>query len=146
VREKPILLGPLERASLNDWTKVQQNRFFPHLRTETDPVSETSYFLSLFFNTRTMAKVRKPNISECVGKNLELQLSQRLVTISWNVAPYSLVNVYRATRRYISQDSTLLECGSRRQWRIYAHTQNLPEETQKNHERYHSRQSNRFSN
>jgi hypothetical protein len=32
-REKPVLLGPLDRTNLN------------HLKTETDPVSETSCFL-----------------------------------------------------------------------------------------------------
>jgi hypothetical protein len=39
--------------------------FFPHLRTETDPVSETSCFF-LFFNTRTMDRVRKLTIAESV--------------------------------------------------------------------------------
>jgi hypothetical protein len=46
---------------------TEQSRFFfPHLRTETDPVSETSCFYSftLFLITRRMDKVRKPNISE----------------------------------------------------------------------------------
>jgi hypothetical protein len=45
----PTLLGPLERANLNHWIgPVVQgpNRVgvFPHLRTETDPVSETLCF------------------------------------------------------------------------------------------------------
>jgi hypothetical protein len=37
----PTLLGPVERANLNHWN--QQSSCLPllHLRTETDPVSET---------------------------------------------------------------------------------------------------------
>jgi hypothetical protein len=66
--KKPILLGPLERASLNHWIirpviEAQQNRFFPHLRRK-HPVSETSCFPLFVFNTRTMDRVRNPNISE----------------------------------------------------------------------------------
>jgi hypothetical protein len=38
-------LSSLERANLNHWT-TQQSRCLPHLRTETDPVSETPCFLS----------------------------------------------------------------------------------------------------
>jgi hypothetical protein len=36
-----------------------------HLRTETDPVSETSCFFLLSFKIRTMDKVRKPSNSLC---------------------------------------------------------------------------------
>jgi hypothetical protein len=36
----PTQLGHLERANLNHWTVI-------HLRTERDPVSETSYFYFL---------------------------------------------------------------------------------------------------
>jgi hypothetical protein len=46
--KKPILLGPLERASPNHWIQ------FPKRRVS----------FSLFFNTRTMDRVRKLNISE----------------------------------------------------------------------------------
>jgi hypothetical protein len=45
-------LGPLERANLNNWTHL-------HLRTETDPVSETSCFLEY----RTMEKVQKNSVN-----------------------------------------------------------------------------------
>jgi hypothetical protein len=34
------LLSPLERANLNHWTLVQRLPLF-HVKTETDPVSET---------------------------------------------------------------------------------------------------------
>jgi hypothetical protein len=36
----PVQLAPLERANLNHWTILP-----PHLRTETDPVSEMLCFL-----------------------------------------------------------------------------------------------------
>jgi alpha-D-ribose 1-methylphosphonate 5-triphosphate diphosphatase PhnM len=45
-------LGPLERANLSHWTHL-------HLRTETDPVSETSCFLEY----RTMEKVQKNSVN-----------------------------------------------------------------------------------
>jgi hypothetical protein len=47
--KKTILLGPLERASPNHWTTGCPKR---------------RVSLSLFFNTRTMDRVRKLNISE----------------------------------------------------------------------------------
>jgi hypothetical protein len=37
------VLGPLERANLSNWTEVGTSQPF-HLRTETDPVSETLLF------------------------------------------------------------------------------------------------------
>jgi hypothetical protein len=51
-QETPTHLGPLERATLNHWT--------PHLKTETDPVSET-LCSSVFLEYQTMDKVQKPN-------------------------------------------------------------------------------------
>jgi hypothetical protein len=49
---RPIHLGPLERASLNHWTR----------RTETDPVSETLCFYRFYsFEHWTMDRVHKPN-------------------------------------------------------------------------------------
>jgi hypothetical protein len=51
----PTQLGPLERANLNHWIGHL------HLKTETDPVSETSCFLKY----QTMGKVQKPNNSVC---------------------------------------------------------------------------------
>jgi hypothetical protein len=39
-QDKPTQLGPLERASLNHWTNPGLSCPI-HLRTETDPVSET---------------------------------------------------------------------------------------------------------
>jgi hypothetical protein len=50
--ETPTLLGPLERANLNH---------SPHLRKETDPVSETLCSLEY----RTVDKVQKPSNPEC---------------------------------------------------------------------------------
>jgi hypothetical protein len=44
-RETPSLLGPLETVNLNYWTQYSR-RLRPHLRTETDPVSETLRFLA----------------------------------------------------------------------------------------------------
>jgi hypothetical protein len=38
---------------------------FPHLRTETDPVSETLFFHCYLEKIQMMDKVRKPNISVC---------------------------------------------------------------------------------
>jgi hypothetical protein len=57
-QDKPTLLGPLERA--RDWVGLSCPF---HLRTETDPVSETLwYFLSSTY--KTMDKVqKKPNSS-----------------------------------------------------------------------------------
>jgi hypothetical protein len=43
-REKTPQLGPLQRANLRDPIEVSSSRL--HLRTETDPVSETSCFYS----------------------------------------------------------------------------------------------------
>jgi hypothetical protein len=43
---------------------------FPHLKTETDPVSETLYFSYLEF--RTMDRVYKPHYSECYTSLSEL--------------------------------------------------------------------------
>jgi hypothetical protein len=56
--------GPLERANLNHWAQPSRC-LLPHLhlRTETDPVSETSCFLEY----RTMEKVQKISVnSVCI--------------------------------------------------------------------------------
>jgi hypothetical protein len=52
---------------------------FPHLRTETDPVSETLCFSLVFRKIRTMDKVQKPNISVCYTPSSE---------------PYSIYKLY----------------------------------------------------
>jgi hypothetical protein len=45
----PTLLGPLETANFNHWILPvggrTQHSVFPNLKTETDTVSETLYFL-----------------------------------------------------------------------------------------------------
>jgi hypothetical protein len=52
-QDKPTQLGPLERASLNHWTGL----FCPiHLRTETDPVSETLWSFVKLLHTRRWIK------------------------------------------------------------------------------------------
>jgi hypothetical protein len=62
-QKTPTQLGPLERANLNHWwLRAQMSRcLLPHLhlRTDTDPVSETSCSLEY----RTMEKVQKPSNS-----------------------------------------------------------------------------------
>jgi hypothetical protein len=56
----PTQLGPLERANLNHWAQLSRC-LLPHLhlRTETDPVSETSCFLE----NRMMEKVQKNSVN-----------------------------------------------------------------------------------
>jgi hypothetical protein len=56
----PTQLGPLERANLNHWAQLSRC-LLPHLhlRTETDPVSETSCFLEY----RTMEEVQKNSVN-----------------------------------------------------------------------------------
>jgi hypothetical protein len=53
---RPTQLGPLERANLNHWRCLL---FHLHLRTEIDPVFETSCCLEY----QTMEKVQKPSNS-----------------------------------------------------------------------------------
>jgi hypothetical protein len=65
--ETPALLDLLERANLQGLMLTLSNRYnragIPiHLRTETDPVSETLCFL--VFEYRTMEEVQKPSSSE----------------------------------------------------------------------------------
>jgi hypothetical protein len=63
-KKTPTQLGPLQRANLNHWKGPNWvGVFFPpfYLRTETDPVSETS----CSFKHRTMDIVQKPRNSLC---------------------------------------------------------------------------------
>jgi hypothetical protein len=57
------LLGPLEGTNLNHWTMVQQIKYLHprHLRTETDPASETLCSLEC----QTTDEVQNPNIPQC---------------------------------------------------------------------------------
>jgi hypothetical protein len=50
------LLGPLQRANLNHWTH------WVHLRTETDPVSETYCFSSNYLESGLWTKSENPVI------------------------------------------------------------------------------------
>jgi hypothetical protein len=72
-KKTPTQLGPLERSNLNHWTSdlegAQLSRCLSsppfYLRTETDPVFETS----CSFKHRTMDKVQKRRNSLCYSKS-----------------------------------------------------------------------------
>jgi hypothetical protein len=62
-KETPALLGPLERANLSPDTVIEVSPFLgtqqspsPHLKTETDPVSET-FCLIVIYDSRRWTSV-----------------------------------------------------------------------------------------
>jgi hypothetical protein len=69
--ETPALWGRLERANLSHFLRDPTEYVSPssNLRTETDPVSETLWFL--VFKIRTVDKFQKTNNSECHAPSSE---------------------------------------------------------------------------
>jgi hypothetical protein len=61
--EKTTMLGQIETANYNHWKTYVSITTAPHLRTETDPVSEMLCSLEY----RAMDKVQKPNNSRRYG-------------------------------------------------------------------------------
>jgi hypothetical protein len=56
-----LLLGPLEIANLNYWTCIS------HLKTETDPLSETLCSFFIFLEYQTMDNAQNPINAEFVS-------------------------------------------------------------------------------
>jgi hypothetical protein len=108
----PTQLGPLERANFNHWLflRGQLSRcLLPHLhlRTETDPVSETACSLEY----QTMEKVQKPRqfmrfkVFWDVRPRRYLRRFRRKQCVSISVlkaarSSETLVNIYQISRRH----------------------------------------------